>query len=59
MSCLSWRSMTEQLLRALAAQTHQLDGDHDGRQGVSQLVAQHRQELVLGAGGVLAACLAS
>ena len=42
-----------QLLRRLAAQMHQLDGHHDRRQGISQLVAQHGQELVLGARRVL------
>ena len=42
-----------QLLRVAEANAHQLDGHHDGRQGISQLMAEHGQELVLGAGGVL------
>ncbi len=45
--------MMDSSFAAHAAPAHQLDGEHDGRHGVSQLVAQHGQELVLGAGGVL------
>jgi hypothetical protein len=36
-----------------AAQPHQLDGGRDRRQRIAQLVAEHRQELVLGAVGGL------
>ncbi len=35
------------------AQAHQLKGSEDGREGIAQLVTQHRQELVLGAVGDL------
>ena len=49
----------EELLRVRAALLHQLHGHHDRRQGISELMAQHGQELVLGARRVLrrAACL--
>ena len=39
-----------------AAQAHQLQRGQDRRQRVAQLVAEHGQELVLGAVGVFGAC---
>ena len=43
----------QELLRVHAALLHQLDGHHDRRKGISELVTQHGQELVLCARRVL------
>ena len=47
--CSTWRSMTARSLgaRRVAAQLHQLQRGQDRRQRIAQLVAEHREELVL------------
>ena len=53
--CMTWRSITwcSRAERGVAAQLDQLERGDDRRERVAQLVAEHREELVLGAVRVL------